>query len=138
MLSHADLSSGTNQAFPFVGIAQQLPREQNFNTASKKVSGRGIARTHRLRPHATATAVKPRGKHPSVVEYHQVAGAQKVRKIAELSIFEATVGQGSRTLPDTTLQMQQARAGTIRQRLLRNQFCRQFVMEIGDQHAFRL
>ena len=106
--------------------------EQNFDASLQKISGRRIAIAHRLRPHSSAPPVQPRGKHAGVVEDHQISGAKQFREIAELPIVQAA------GLPGCTVQMQQARGGAVLKRHLRDQLFWKVVMEIGDQHAFRL
>ncbi len=128
MFTDADLSPRPHQAFPLVGLALQLPREQNLNACLKKIARRGIAGTERLRPRSAAASIKARWKHASVVEDHQVARVQQLRKVAELPIIPAA---GVR-LPRRTVNVQQSRARSVGQRLLRNQFIRKLVIEIGD------
>ncbi len=89
MLPDPDLPPGTPQAFPVVGIALELAREQNLNAPMQEIPCRGIARTHHLRPQPTSSSIKARRKHARVVEYDQVARPQQVRKITELPVLQS-------------------------------------------------
>ena len=61
-------------------------------------------------------------QHPRVVEHEQIAGAQEFRQIDERPIVEAPPGH---------VDDEQAAGRTLVQRLLRDQFGRQVVVEIG-------
>src|SRR5581483_5557643 len=111
LLAYADLAPGPHQAFPFVGIFLQLAGEQDFNASAKKITGRGIAGTQRLGLKTFAASIKARGKHFCVVEHDEVAGTKERGEIAKSAILEASGRPG---------EVQQARRGPIRQRLLGN------------------
>jgi hypothetical protein len=75
MFGDANLSSGTHQAFPFVGIALDLPCEQNLDASVKEIAGCGIAMAHWLRSQSAAASVEARGEYAGVVEDDQVGWA---------------------------------------------------------------
>jgi hypothetical protein len=127
-----DLPSRTHQAFPRVWMLGELAGEQDFDSSPQKISGRGIAIAHGLRPRSSAPPVQPCGKDAGVVENDQIRGAKQFGKIVELPIVHAAA------LPGCTVQMQQARGRAVLKRHLRDQLFGKVVMEIGDQHAFRL
>ena len=76
VLADADLASGTNQAFPVVGLGGQLAGQQHFDAAVKKIGGAGMVRTDRLSASACAAAIKPCRKDAGVVEHDAIPGAQ--------------------------------------------------------------
>src|SRR6266567_1258209 len=129
MFSQSNLPPRTHQTFPFIRLLLQLPSEQDFNPTAQKFPSRRIARAHRLRPQPSPPSIKPRREHTGIVEHDQIARPQQVRKLAKLPIFQSITGLRDR------FHMQQPRSSTVRQRLLRNQFSRKFVMEIGHQHG---
>src|SRR5258706_15149473 len=92
----------------------------------QKVSRCGILRTQRLCPETASAPIEPGWKHGSVVEANQIIGTKHLRKIAEVVIFESA---------GVAVHVQQPRAGAVRPRLLRDQFFRKMVVEVGDQPA---
>ena len=48
--SHTNFPPRSHQAFPFIRLPLQLPRQQNFNASTQKISRRWIPHAHRLRP----------------------------------------------------------------------------------------
>ena len=94
MLADQDLSAGTNQAFPIVGIVSELTGEQNLDASLKKLAGSRIPRADGLRLGTFAAAIQTRWKHPRVVENDQIARPEKVREIAKLPIGECAVSGG--------------------------------------------
>jgi len=132
MLSDSDLSSWAHQAFPFVRIPLQLAREKNFDASAKKIPGGGIARTQWLEMQSAAASVEARGKDAGVIEDNQVAGAQELGEVAEVSIiYWAEPGVSRRAI-----NVQEARGRPVGQRFLRNQFFGESVIEVGDPHGF--
>lgn len=109
MLAYADLAPWTDEAFPIVRFGLQLPCEQDFDAAAEEVARGGVLRAERLGLKAGASAKKAGGKYAGVIEYQQVAGAEKVGKIPELAVSEAAACGG---------EMKEARGGAIGQRLL--------------------
>ena len=81
---------------------------------------------HRLRFQPGPPSIKACGKDTSVVKNQEIGGTKQVGEIPELLVLS---GAG------TAREQQQPRAGAVRQRLLRDKFRGQLVMEIGDQHA---
>ena len=126
MLANRDLPSGPDQALPLIGIGLQLAGQEDFNAPAKKVARCGIMRTENLRLKTSAAAIQTRGKHPGVVEDDEVVGAEQVREIAELTIRKSARCGGK---------VKKARRCTVGEGLLGDQFFRQIVMKIGDQHA---
>ncbi len=94
MLADRDLTAGTNQAFPFVGIVPELTGEQNLDASAKKLAGSRIPRADRLRFKTFAAAIEARRKHPRVVENDEIAGPEKLGEIAKLAIGEGAVSGG--------------------------------------------
>ena len=68
---------------------------------------------------------KARRQYLGVVKYQQIVGPQQLRKVAKHKVAEAIV---------TATEVQQPRSRPIGQRLLRDQFLGQAIIEIGDQH----
>lgn len=66
-------------------------------------------RAERLGVKTSPSSVKAGGKYASVVEDEEIAGPQKIRKLAELAVFEGTIFGGK---------VQKTRSSTIGQRLL--------------------
>lgn len=126
MLADSDFAAGANETFPFVGIFSQLFCEEDFDASLEKIAGSGIARTERLGFEAGATAVETGRNDARIVEDHQVIRAEKARKFAELAVFESAGG---------SVQMKKTRGGAVGQRVLSDQFLREFEIEIGDEHA---
>lgn len=129
MFADAELAPGTNETLPFVGILLQLASEQDFDPAAEKIAGGRIARAHGLGLQPSAAPIEAGGKHPGIVEHHEVAGAEQVREVVKLTVLEVSCCRGNQ---------QQARGGTVGQRLLSDQLRGQIVMKVGDQHAARL
>lgn len=129
LFANVDLAAGTYQAFPFIGILLQLTSEENFDPSAKEVPGGGVTRAQALRLKTGAASVKTRRKNSGVVENQEIVGAEKIGEITKLPIVK---------YPHVGRKMQETRGRAVRQGLLRDQFGRQFVIEIGDEHAFRL
>jgi len=127
--SSADFASGPNQALPLVGLGGELARQQNLDSAAEIIMGRRIARTNRLSTDACPVAIKPRWKDSSVVEDHNVAGPQQIRKVAEVTIS---------ILATAPLQMEHARSVAVGKGLLGNEFSGKMKVEVGNQHGVRL
>src|SRR5579862_1623554 len=109
MLADGNLAAGSNQAFPLVRILAQLARQQHFYASVKKVTRLGILGADRLRPQASAPAIKAGGKYASVVEHDQVAGPQQLREFAKFAVLkDARFGR----------EMQEAGRSAVRKRLL--------------------
>ena len=109
MLADSDLTAGTDQAFPVIGIVADLAGEKDLNASVKKVAGGRISRTERLRLKTSAPTEEARGKHASVVEDDEVAGTEKIGEFAELAVFEsAALGR----------EVQKAGRNSVRKRLL--------------------
>ncbi|MCY1173950.1 hypothetical protein D9M73_141350 [compost metagenome] len=70
-------------------------------------------------------AKQPRRNHPGIVEHHQIARAQMLQQIGEL-----TVSQG----PARPIQGQQAAAMALGQRVASDQGIRELKGKIGDAH----
>src|SRR5262249_25558379 len=49
MFAETDLSSGSYQAFPIVGIMAELVCQENFNASTEKLARGGVVRAERLR-----------------------------------------------------------------------------------------
>ena len=109
--SHPDLPPRPNQAFPFVGVRAELPRQQHFDLSMKKIPRRRIVRTHRLRPDPAPPPKQPRRKHPRVVEHDQVPGPQQSGEIPKLPVLKCA------RLP---VQPEHARSRAVGQRFLRD------------------
>lgn len=73
--------------------------------------------------------VKTSRKDAGVVEDYEVVWAEESGKFAKLAILKSP-GRGGN--------MKETGSGAIRERLLGNQFRRQFEVKIGDEHAVRL
>lgn len=129
VFANIDFATGTDEAFPLIRILPELAGEENLDASVKKVAGSGITRTQRLRLKTGTTSIEASGKHACVVEDQEIVGAEKIGKIAKLLVAKVS-GRGRK--------MKQARGRAVRQRLLRDQFGREFVIEIGDEHASRL
>jgi len=129
MLPHANLPSGTHQAFPLVGIVADLAGQKNLNAPTEKIAGCRIVRAEGLGLKTSAPSIESRREYPRVIENNQIPRPQQPRKITKLAIF-----QGSSLL----VKVQKPRPGAVGKRLLSDQFFRKFVGEIGDQHARRL
>ena len=125
----ADLASGTNQAFPIVGLGGELARQQNFDAAVEEITRRGIARADRLSASAFATAIEAGGKDASVVEDDQIAGPQQVGKVAEQAVGLLAAG---------SLQMQHAGSVAGGERFLGNEFVGKMEVEVGNQHGCQI
>ena len=123
LFSNAELAARLDQAFPIVGLAGELAREKNLDTALKKIASGGIVRAYGLNMYAFAPAIKPCGKDAGIVEDQQIAGVKQVGKVAELAIGVVAAG---------ALQMQHPRAVTSRERLLGNESGGEMEMEVGN------
>jgi hypothetical protein len=86
LFADADLAAGTDQAFPIIRAGGELAGQQNFDAALEEIASRWIVRTDRLGALAFAAAIEPGWKDPRVVEDDQVAGPQKLRKVAKLRV----------------------------------------------------
>ena len=71
-------------------------------------------------------AVKASRENSRVIEDNQIVRAKQVGELAEKPVFDPS---GRR------VEMKKARSRPVWKGLLRNQFWREIVMEIGDQHA---
>lgn len=129
MFANVDLAARTDKAFPFIGILLELASKENFDASLKKIARGRIVRTQLLGLESRTVSVKARGKHSRVVEDEQVIGLEKIGEIAKLPVQKLPGGGGK---------MKQARVRAIGQRLLRDQFGREIVIEIGNEHAIRL
>jgi len=95
-------------------------------------AGPGMARSmpYRIAPpgtmHAAAVAVEPAGKNSGIVQHQTIAGLEKLREVAKHAVLPA---------PGPAIEHQHARPGAVPERLLRNQFFRQFVVEIRQPHS---
>jgi hypothetical protein len=130
----ADLAAGPHETFPLISIIRPLACQQNFYSPAEKISGCWILRAWGLGLFSASVAVEPGREHARIVQDQQVAGLQQVGEFAKRPILPAL------TLPTARMpsQMQQARTGAVRQRLLRNAFRRQIIMEVRDEHRVRL
>jgi hypothetical protein len=70
--------------------------------------------------------VQPRRNDARVVEHHQIAGTQFLREVGHAPVTQRA---------GCAVQAQQAAGAALRQRVLRDQFRRQGVMEIGAAHG---
>ena len=61
-----------------------------------------------------------------IVQHHAVAGTEILRQVAEHPVFAASVA---------AVENQHSRTGPVFQRPLRNQFRRQVIIEIGEEHS---
>jgi hypothetical protein len=129
VFTHANLASGTGQAFPIVRLGGELASEQHLDAAVKKIAGSGILRADRLSPSPSTAAVKPGGKHACVVEHDQVAGPQQIRELAKLKI--GPLAAGSRDA-------QHAGGIANGKGFLGNEFVGKMKMEVRNQHGLRL
>lgn len=129
MLSDGNLATGADQALPQIRIAAQLAGKQDFHTSTKKIARGGIAGTERLRLKTSTAAIEAGREDAGVVENDEIVRPEQAREIAELPVVEDPGGRKK---------VQHARGGAIGQRVLRDQFRRQFVMKIRDPHASRL
>ena len=92
----------------------------------EKVARRRISGADRLRLQAGAAAVKAGGKDAAAVEDEQVARANHIGEISELSIF---IPAGS------AREVQHAGAAAVGKRLLRDQLFREVKVEVRYQHS---
>ncbi len=111
--THADFSSGADQALPFIGFWRELAGQENFDASTQEISRGGICRAEWLRLDPTPAAIQPGGKDAGVVEHHQVIGSQQVRKIPELQVSQLRLA---------AIQVQQARPCPVGRGLLSNEF----------------
>jgi len=103
-----------------------LLRQQHLHLAMKKVAHRGIVRAEALRVQAPAVSKKPGWQHPGVVQNEEVVGLKQVSEPAEGGISK---GAGS------AIEVQHARRGAIRKRLLRDQLLGKVKIEFRNQHC---
>src|ERR1039458_1769243 len=69
---------------------------------------------------------KARRQYPGVVKNQQIVGSQQLGEVAKHEVVEAII---------TATEVQQPRSRPVRQRILGDQFLRQAIVEIGDQHT---
>src|SRR5664280_3094432 len=115
-----------NQRFPLRRIGSELPGQQHFDSTTKEVFRRGILGRERLRARAAAMSEKARRQYLGIVKNQQIVGPQQLGKVAKNEVVQAIV---------TATEAQHPRSGPVRQRLLRDQFLRQAIVEIGNQHT---
>ena len=127
--SYGDFAAGSNETLPFVGIMAKLAGEQDFDAAVEKLAGSRVMRAERLGMEAGAAGVESRGKDSGVVEDDEIVGTQKIGKITKLAVGQCFVSRPN---------LQQTRGATVGEGLLGDEFFGEIVVEIGDQHAFRL
>ena len=120
-----DLPPGTYQALPLIRIVRHLACQQNFDAPAEKISCRWIVRAQGLGPLSAPVAVEPGREHPRIVHHQQVVRPQQVGEFAKPPI---------QPTPRQPIQVQQARSGAVRQRLLRYAFGRQIILEVRDEH----
>jgi hypothetical protein len=127
--SDSNFAAGAHQALPLVGIAMKLVSQKDLDASAKEVARGGIVGAKGLGVEASPASEQARGEHAGVVEYDKITRTKEVGKFAELAIFKS---------PGLGRQKEQPGCGAVRERLLRDQFRREFVMKIGDEHAERL
>jgi len=125
----ADLASGTDQAFPVIGMGGELTGQQNFDASVGDIAGRRIMSAYGVSAGACAAAIDPGGEDAGIVENDEVTGAQQVREVAELAIG---------IVAGCTLQVQHAGAVPDTERGLGDELGGQIEMEIRNQHGVRL
>jgi hypothetical protein len=123
--AYSNLSSGANEAFPFIGILFLLTSEEDFDSSAKEFTRCGIVGANTLRGKAAAASIQASGKHLCVVEDQEIGGTQKLGEFTKLPVFNGS--RGSR-------KMEKAGCSTIRKRVLRNQLRGKVVLKIGDEH----
>src|SRR5688572_17584510 len=69
---------------------------------------------------------QPRGKHPGVVDDHQIPRAEPIHQVSD---------RPDRRLPGLLVEPHQARGAAFSRRLLRNLILGQVEIEVGDVHA---
>src|SRR5215469_1692879 len=109
MLSHGDLSSGTNQRLP-LPIAQ-LAREQHLDLALQEVVGSRIPRTEGLSTEAGAVAEQSGRKDPAIVYNQQVIRLEQFGKFCKFPVLVLAAGSP---------QVEHAGGAPLGQRLLSN------------------
>jgi len=95
----------------------------------EEIAGRRIVRADRMRAGTFAAAIEPRGEDAGVVEDHQIAELQQVRKVAEQAVGVLAAG---------SLQLQHAGTVAGSERFLGDEFVGQMEVEVRNQHGVRL
>ncbi len=86
----------------------QHPLHQNFQLAA-----------------GSLLAEQPRRNHPGIVEHHQIAWAQMLKQISELTVCQGTADP---------IQGQQATGATLGQRMAGDQRIRELESEVSNAH----
>src|SRR5579863_492408 len=125
-LPDPDLSPRTYQALPFVWYLRNLLGQQGLNPSLQKVSRSQILWTQGIRPRPASPSIEPCRKHARVIEHDQIIGTKQLGKRAETMVFQCA---------GPSVDAQEARAGTVRQRFLGDQFFWEMIVEVGNEHA---
>jgi L-fuculose-phosphate aldolase len=91
----------------------------------QKLRGGRVRGRNGLRPRATAAAIEAPRQNAGVVYYQQIVGAQQVWEFPEAGVAQTIA---------CAIQVQHASSSAIGQRLLGNQFLRQVIVELRNQH----
>jgi len=129
MFADVDLAAGADETFPVVGILLELAGEQDLDASVEKIARGRIARAGRLGLETGAASVKACGKDAGVVKNEKVVGTEEIGKVKKFPIVN---------LAARRRKMKQARGRAVKQGLLRDEFGRKIVIEIGDEHGNRL
>jgi hypothetical protein len=105
-------------------MVSQLAGQQNFDPSAEKISCRWVVRVQGLGPLSAAVAIEPGREHARIVQDQQVVRPQQVGEFAKTPILPTL----------RPIQVQEARSGAVRQRLLRNAIGRQIVLEVRNKH----
>jgi hypothetical protein len=86
-------------------------------------------------PLSASVTVEAGREHARIVQDQHVVGPQQVGEFAKASIVKRPIPKPPiwPTL-EVSMQVEQARSCTVRQRLLRNALGRQIVLEVRDEH----
>ena len=100
--------------------------KQNFDRPAQKFARSWVSRTKPLGSCAAPSPEKPGGKDSCVVEDDQVIRPQERGEVAESAVMYVWL---------VAIQVKQTRVLPVCERLLSDEFFRQDVIEIGEQHA---
>src|SRR5271157_2037853 len=124
--AEAEFASGVDERLPYIGLAGELLRQQDLDFAAQEVAGGGVRRGYMLGARAAAVSEETGGQDAGVVEYQQIVGPQEFREIPKSGIAQAASG---------AVEVQHAGRRPVAQRLPGDQFVREVVVEVGDQHT---
>ena len=129
MFADADFATGTNQAFPLVGILMELAGKEDFDAAAEKVASGRAMRAQRLRFKSGSATVETGRKDFCVVEDQEISGPQQIGKTMELAIDDMST---------LRRKMKKAGSGPVVERLLGDEFFGEVEIEIRDEHALKI